>query len=129
MRLTLVSQLTKGLRSTVCSATAKDVDKQLGRRKWSLWHGNVFRVLQSKLRRPLPQWRTHLNRICRIHDHLGGKQALRQASIHAVDGCAGHTSSLQMRTSALNNELRSMRSMLSEGLRQVAQLPVYPMLI
>src|SRR6185437_9681254 len=47
MRLTVMRQLAKGLRSTAGPTTAKDVDRQLGRIKWSLWHGNVFRALQT----------------------------------------------------------------------------------
>jgi hypothetical protein len=37
----------QGLRSTDCPAIAKDVNKQLGRITGALWHGNVFRALQT----------------------------------------------------------------------------------
>lgn len=47
MRLTVMRQVAKGLRSTDGPTTAKDVDRQLERIKWSLWHGHVFRALQT----------------------------------------------------------------------------------
>jgi hypothetical protein len=47
MRVTVMRQLAKGLRSTDCPAIAKEVDRHLGRITWSLWHGNVFRALHT----------------------------------------------------------------------------------
>jgi hypothetical protein len=44
MRITVMTQLAKGLRSPPDLAT--HVAAQLGRLKWFLWHGNVFRSLQ-----------------------------------------------------------------------------------
>jgi hypothetical protein len=46
MRVTVMRQLAKNLRSKDDPAIAKEVDRQLRRIKWSLWHGNVFQALQ-----------------------------------------------------------------------------------
>jgi len=45
MRITVLTQLTKGLRCP--PETAPDVAAQLQRVKWFLWHGNVFRARQT----------------------------------------------------------------------------------
>ncbi len=45
MRLTVMSQMVKGLRSD--ATLLRDVEKNLERLKWYLWHGNVFRSLQT----------------------------------------------------------------------------------
>lgn len=47
MRLTVMRQVAKGLRLTDSPTTAKEVDRQLERIKWSMWHGNVCRALQT----------------------------------------------------------------------------------
>jgi len=47
MRLTVMSQMTKGLRSRDNSELAAEVAEELERLKWFLWHGNVFRALQT----------------------------------------------------------------------------------
>jgi hypothetical protein len=46
MRLTVMSQMTKGLRSRDNPELAAEVLEELERLKWFLWHGNVFRALQ-----------------------------------------------------------------------------------
>jgi hypothetical protein len=46
MRLTVMTQLAKGLRSRENPKSATDVIEELERLKWLLWHGNVFRALQ-----------------------------------------------------------------------------------
>ena len=46
MRLTVISQLAKGLRSRELPDVAAAVAEELERLKWFLWHGNVFRALQ-----------------------------------------------------------------------------------
>ena len=51
MRLTVMSQMTKGLRSRdnpeLAAEVAAEVAEELERLKWLLWHGNVFRALQT----------------------------------------------------------------------------------
>jgi hypothetical protein len=47
MRLTVMSHMTKGLRSRDNSELAAEVAEELERLKWSLWHGNLFRALQT----------------------------------------------------------------------------------
>jgi hypothetical protein len=47
MRLTVMSQMTKGLRSRDNPELAAEVAEELERLKWFLWHGNVFRALQT----------------------------------------------------------------------------------
>ena len=46
MRLTVMNQLAKGLRAPPPVDTST-VAEQLARLKWLLWHGNVFRALQT----------------------------------------------------------------------------------
>src|SRR6266700_413108 len=46
MRLTVMSQMAKGLRSREHPELAAEVLEELARLKWFLWHGNVFRALQ-----------------------------------------------------------------------------------
>jgi hypothetical protein len=46
MRITVMRQLAKGLRSRDNPTVAKEVLEDLVRLKWFLWHGNVFRALQ-----------------------------------------------------------------------------------
>ena len=45
MRITVMTQLAKGLRTP--TELSVSVVEQLQRLKWFLWHGNVFRALQS----------------------------------------------------------------------------------
>ena len=47
MRITLMNQLAKGLRSRDNPTVANEVLEALERLKWFLWHGNVFRALQT----------------------------------------------------------------------------------
>jgi hypothetical protein len=47
MRLTVMSQMTKGLRSRDNPELAAEAAEELDRLKWFLWHGNVFRALQT----------------------------------------------------------------------------------
>jgi hypothetical protein len=47
MRITVMSQLAKGLRSRDNPGLAKTVLDELERLKWFLWHGNVFQALQT----------------------------------------------------------------------------------
>ena len=47
MRITVMNQLAKGLRARDNPNLAADVLKELQRVKWFLWHGNVFRALQT----------------------------------------------------------------------------------
>ena len=47
MRLTVMHQMAKGLHSRDNSTLATEVAKELERLKWLLWHGNVFRALQT----------------------------------------------------------------------------------
>jgi hypothetical protein len=47
MRLTVMSQMIKGLRSREAPELAAEVLEELTRLKWFLWHGNVFRALQT----------------------------------------------------------------------------------
>jgi hypothetical protein len=44
MRLTVMSQMAKGLNQTESEA---DIPKQIERIKWCLWHGNVFKGQQT----------------------------------------------------------------------------------
>jgi hypothetical protein len=47
MRLTVMSRMAKGLRSRDNLELAAEVAGELTRLKWFLWHGNVFRALQT----------------------------------------------------------------------------------
>ncbi len=47
MRITVMNQLAKGLRSHDNPTVVKEVLDELERLKWYLWHGNVFRALQT----------------------------------------------------------------------------------
>ncbi|MGI9149425.1 MAG: DUF3500 domain-containing protein [Chloroflexota bacterium] len=47
MRLTVMHQMAKGLRSRANTMLAIEVAEELERLKWLLWHGNVFRGLQT----------------------------------------------------------------------------------
>jgi hypothetical protein len=47
MRITVMSQLAKGLRSRDNPSLAKTVLDELERLKWFLWHGNVYRALET----------------------------------------------------------------------------------
>ena len=47
MRLTVMNQMAKGLQSEDFANITADTQKQLERIKWYLWHGNVFRALQT----------------------------------------------------------------------------------
>jgi hypothetical protein len=46
MRLTVMSQVAKGLRSRAHPELAAEALEEVTRLKWFLWHGNVFRALQ-----------------------------------------------------------------------------------
>ncbi len=47
MRLTVMSQMAKGLRSHENPNLAAELGEELERLKWYLWHGNVFLALQT----------------------------------------------------------------------------------
>ncbi len=47
MRITVLSQFAKGLRVRDNSSLAKTVLDELERLKWFLWHGNVYRALET----------------------------------------------------------------------------------
>src|SRR5205823_4302300 len=47
MRITVMTQMAKGLRSRENRKLAPDAIEALERLKWLLWHGNVFRALQE----------------------------------------------------------------------------------
>jgi hypothetical protein len=47
MRLTVMNQMAKGLKSRDYPELATQVAEELERLKWFLWHGNVFRALQT----------------------------------------------------------------------------------
>jgi len=47
MRLTVMGQMAKGLHSRDTPKLAAEVIEELDRLKWLLWHGNVFRALQT----------------------------------------------------------------------------------
>jgi len=47
MRITVMSQLAKGLRSRDHPDLSKTVLDELERLKWFLWHGNVYRALET----------------------------------------------------------------------------------
>ena len=47
MRVTVMGQMAKGLTARASSDASGDIEKQLERVKWYLWHGNVFRSLQG----------------------------------------------------------------------------------
>jgi hypothetical protein len=47
MRITVMSQLAKGLRARDNPHLAESVLQDLGRLKWFLWHGNLFQALQT----------------------------------------------------------------------------------
>jgi hypothetical protein len=47
MRVTVMGQMAKGLAPREVPEAGSDVERQLERIKWCLWHGNVFRALQG----------------------------------------------------------------------------------
>jgi hypothetical protein len=47
MRVTVMGQMAKGLAPREVTEAGSDVERQLERVKWYLWHGNVFRALQG----------------------------------------------------------------------------------
>lgn len=47
MRLTVLGQLTKSVRSSEDWALVAELETTLERLKWSLWYGNLFRALQG----------------------------------------------------------------------------------
>jgi hypothetical protein len=47
MRLTVMNQMAKGLKSRDNPELVAEVAEELERLKWFLWHGNVFRALQT----------------------------------------------------------------------------------
>ena len=47
MRITLMRQLAKGLRSRENPKLVAELAEELERLKWYLWHGNVFLALQT----------------------------------------------------------------------------------
>jgi hypothetical protein len=47
MRITVMRQLAKGLPDNLPADISCDVDHELERVKWFLWHGNTFKALQS----------------------------------------------------------------------------------
>jgi len=47
MRLSVMTQMAKGLRSRDNPKLAAEVAEEVERLKWLLWHGNVFRALQT----------------------------------------------------------------------------------
>jgi len=47
MRITLMGQLAKGVRSRENPKLAAELAEELERLKWYLWHGNVFLALQT----------------------------------------------------------------------------------
>jgi hypothetical protein len=47
MRMTVMGQMAKGLAPREVPEAGSDVERQLERIKWYLWHGNVFRALQG----------------------------------------------------------------------------------
>ena len=47
MRVTVMTQMAKGLPSQGETASKIDIQDQLDRLKWSLWHGNVYKALRK----------------------------------------------------------------------------------
>lgn len=47
MRLTVMKQMAKGLKTKDLPTTPAELEKTLDRIKWCLWHGNVFKALQK----------------------------------------------------------------------------------
>jgi hypothetical protein len=47
MRITVMQQMAKGLKSQGETVGSLDITDQLDRLKWSLWHGNVYKALQK----------------------------------------------------------------------------------
>jgi len=47
MRITIMNQMAKGIGSAEERDLASEIAEQLERLKWLLWHGNVFRALQT----------------------------------------------------------------------------------
>jgi hypothetical protein len=47
MRVTVMTQMAKGLLSPGETAGQIDIQDQLDRLKWSLWHGNVYKALRK----------------------------------------------------------------------------------
>jgi len=47
MRLTVINQMSKSVTTSDESFDIKEINKQLERVKWYLWHGNVFRALEN----------------------------------------------------------------------------------
>jgi len=46
MRLTVMSQLAKSIEADDRPNLSTEIEKELERLKWNLWHGNVHKALQ-----------------------------------------------------------------------------------
>jgi hypothetical protein len=46
MRLTVMSQLAKSIEAADQANLSAEIEKELERLKWNLWHGNVHKALQ-----------------------------------------------------------------------------------
>jgi hypothetical protein len=47
MRITVMKQMAKGLKTKELAASATEIEKKLESMKWHLWHGNVYKALQK----------------------------------------------------------------------------------
>jgi hypothetical protein len=104
MRITVLTQLAKGLRSV--PGTSSDVAARLQRVKWFLWHGNVFRARQTvdDLTFDLADVGVESGKLARAVREFGGYLAANASAIpnYGERRLAGETISTSFVESAVN---------------------------
>jgi hypothetical protein len=104
MRITVLTQLAKGLRCA--PETSPDVAAQLQRVKWFLWHGNIFRALQTvdDLDADLTDAGVESGKLAKAIREFGGYLAANASAIpnYGERRLAGETISTSFVESAVN---------------------------
>jgi len=104
MRITVLTQLAKGLRSA--PEIPSDVAAQLQRVKWFLWHGNIFRARQTidELNADLADTAGESGKLTKAVREFGGYLAANASAIpnYGERRLAGETISTSFVESAVN---------------------------
>ena len=104
MRITVLTQLAKGLRSA--PEIPSDVAAQLQRAKWFLWHGNIFRARQTidELNADLADTGGESGKLTKAVREFGGYLAANASAIpnYGERRLAGETISTSFVESAVN---------------------------
>jgi len=109
MRITVLTQLAKGLRSA--PEIPSDVAAQLQRVKWFLWHGNIFRARQTidELNADLADTGGESGKLTKAVREFGGYLAANASAIpnYGERRLAGETISTSFVESAVNQVIPS----------------------